>query len=38
MTILRGKREWRLWRDLDSLTQRHAPDIDCAKANWAIYV
>src|SRR4029078_1941148 len=38
MTIPRGNREWRLQRDLDSLTQRHGPDIDYVKANWAIYV
>ena len=27
-----------LRRDLDSLRQRHGPDIDHVKANWAIYV
>src|ERR1043165_7138077 len=38
MTIPRGNREWRLRRDLDSLSQRHGPDGDYVKANWAIYV
>jgi len=38
MTILRGNREWRLRRDLDSLYTEARAGYRLCKANWAIYV